>query len=107
MSGKVKFENSAENDEFLELYTNDPIFKCRIERLFSEEQKKIKKGSMKVPSRQSLDMNCLEDDGFDVRTTLKNHTSESNRMLLTKIQSYKRLLKRQNSNDTSPSSEDN
>jgi len=28
-------------------------------------------------------------------------------VLLTKIQGYKKLLKRQNSNDTSPSSEDN
>lgn len=61
---------------------------------------------MKVPSRQSLELNSLEDEGFDVRTTFKNHVSENERVLLTKIQSYKRLLKRQNSNDTSPSEGD-
>jgi hypothetical protein len=104
---KDNFENSREKQEFLELYKNDPIFKCRIERLFSEEQKKLRKVSMKVPSRQSLDVNSFEDEGSELRTTLKNHTSESDRMLLTKIQSYKKLLKRKNSNETSPSEEDN
>ncbi len=41
-------------------------------------------------------------------TTFKTKVDESDRVLLDKIQSYKRLLKRQNSNDTTnPSSEDN
>lgn len=52
-------------------------------------------------------MNSIEDEGFEMRTTLKNHTSESDRMLLTKIQIYKKLLKRKNSNETSLSEEDN
>jgi|JI61114C2RNA_FD_contig_31_3445468_length_582_multi_2_in_0_out_0_1 hypothetical protein len=62
---------------------------------------------MRSPKSSEYDCDVVDEQGTSARTTLKSHVSENNRALLNKINNYKKILKRTNSNETSPSSEDN
>ncbi len=62
---------------------------------------------MKSPKSSGFDCDGFEEHGTSARITFKTHVSENNKALLNKINNYKKILKRTNSNDTSPSSEDN
>jgi len=67
----------------------------------------LRKNSLKSPKSSGCEVDGLDEQGTSGRITLKSHVSEKDRALLSKINNYKKILKRTNSNDTSPSSEDN